>query len=75
MKISTPTLTETSDAIIIRIPKEWMTHPRARALTVSQVVRIVKRGEREFREGKTLELGAFLARRHPGYARALRRSR
>ena len=63
LKASVPTFRETDDAIIIRIPKEWVGHRRARQLTEADVLRMVARGEQEFRHGKTQEFGAFLPKR------------
>ena len=74
MKIETPTITETKEAIIIRIPKGWVANSRRRPLTAEEVLRIVATGEREFQEGKTQELGAFLAKHHPAHARTFRRA-
>jgi len=70
-----PTLTETKDAIVIRIPKEWVRAPHAHPLTEAEVLRIVSRGEREFRRGKTQALGTFLRRYRLGHATTVRRSR
>ena len=74
MKLETPTITETSEAIIIRIPKGWVTS-RRRPLKEAEVLRMVAAGEREFRAGKTQEFSAFIARRYPAHARAFRRAR
>ncbi len=57
-----PTLTETSDAISIRIPKDWVRTSSSRRLTAAHVLRLVARGEREFRRGATQSLSAFLKR-------------
>lgn len=73
--VHVPTMIETKDALVIRIPKEWMTASRSRPLTEAEVLRIVTRGEREFRRGKTQALGTFLSRRHLSHATATRRSR
>ena len=75
MKVSVPTLTETKYAIIIRIPKNWVTESRARSLSESDVLKIVARGQREFREGKTQEFSAFLAQHYPAHARTFRHPR
>lgn len=77
MKIETrvPTFTETSDAIVIRIPKVWVRMSSGRQLTDAQVLRMVARGEREFRRGKTRSLHSFLAKRHLNHATPLKRSR
>ena len=75
MRTLIPTLTETKTAIIIRIPKDWVIHSRSRILTEADVLRVVAKGEREFRQGKTQEFGAFLAQRHPTHTRSFRRSR
>ena len=75
MKLNSPTITETKEAIIIRIPKGWVTETGRRPLTEAQVLRIVAAGEREFRDGKTQEFGAFLAKRSPAHARSYRRAR
>ena len=75
MKVAAPTLTETKYAIIIRIPKEWVARSRTGSLTEADVLRLVARGEREFRQGKTQEFGAFLAEHYPAHVRAFRRPR
>ncbi len=75
MKAGVPTLTETKDAIIIRIPKNWVGGLRCHQLTESEVLQIAAAGEREFRKGTTQEFGAFLAKGHPAYAKAFRRAR
>lgn len=75
MKADAPTITETREAFIIRIPKDWVDDPGRHPLTAAQVLRLVTAGEREFRAGKTQEFGAFLARRHPAHARTFRRAR
>lgn len=71
----TPTITETREAIIIRIPKGWVADSDRRPVTAGDILRIVAAGEREFREGKTQEVGAFLAKYHPAHARTYRRTR
>ncbi len=78
MKISaavTPTITETSETIIIRIPKRWMAEPERSRLTKSDLLRIVASGEREFRQGKTRAFDSFLAKHHPAHAKSFRRAR
>lgn len=75
MKAGVPTLTETKDAIIIRIPKNWVSGSRRHQLTESEVLQIAAAGEREFRKGKTQEFGAFLSKHYPSYAKSFRRSR
>lgn len=75
MKISTPTISETSNEIVIRIPKRWVGHSESRPLTEAQVLRFVAAGTREFRQGKTKTFGAFLANAHPLHARISRRTR
>ena len=78
MKISsaiTPTITETDEAIIIRIPKRWMAEPERLQLTKADIVRIVATGEREFRQGKTRTFDSFLSKRHPVHAKTFRRAR
>jgi len=75
MKANTPTITETREAIIIRIPKGWMTDSKRPPLTEAQVLKMVARGKEEFRAGKTQELGAFLTKHYPAYARTFRRAR
>ena len=78
MKISsaiTPTITETDEAIIIRIPKRWVGQPDRSQLTKADVLRIVAAGEREFRHGKTRTFDSFLAKQHPTHARIFRRAR
>ena len=75
MKLDTLTVTETREAIVIRIPRGWFTDSRRRRLTEAEVLRVVSSGEREFRRGKTQAFSAFLARRYPAYARVFRRAR
>lgn len=75
MKTSAPTITETKEAIIIRIPKGWVTDSHRRPLREADVLQIVAAGEREFQDGKTQEFGAFLAKHYPAYARTFRRAR
>ncbi len=75
MRVDAPTITETATAIIIRIPKGWVTPSPRPSLTEDRVIRMVAAGEREFRAGKTQEFGVFLAKRHPAHARAFRRAR
>ncbi len=75
MKISTPTISETSDEIVIRIPKRWVGHSEPRPLTEAQVLRFVAAGTREFRQGKTRPFEDFLSTRHSLHARISRRTR
>jgi len=75
MKAAVPTISETKEAIIIRIPKGWMSDPQRRPLRAADVLRIVAAGEREFREGNTQEFGTFLTKHYPAYARTFRRAR
>lgn len=75
MKEAVPTITETDEAIIIRIPKGWVRDPHRNLLTPAHILRIVETGEREFRAGKTREFSAFLAQRYPAYARRFPRAR
>ena len=75
MKLTVPTITETREAVIIRIPKAWVGSRARRPLTEAAVVRMVAVGERAFRQGKTQEFGAFLAKRYPAHVRIFRRAR
>lgn len=70
-----PTIEETKEAIIIRIPKGSVTDSGRRPLTDAEILRFVRAGERQFQKGKTQEFGAFLGKRHPAYAKIFRRAR
>jgi len=59
MEVTVPTITETKEEIIIRIPKGWRRFGGARS-GVKEILRIVREGEREFRAGSTRTFEDFL---------------